>query len=126
MDYTIVYIISIVVFVGCLFYISTYLKKKNLLDPETIQFVSDTLSLSVSILSEMKLPQDDKIKLITTVITEALDYAKKNSISTDINEQKIIAKGYAGVLMGNFGIDLTESRRSIIENLIDLSLRELN
>jgi len=121
-DYTMIYILSFTILAIFLAFGITYLKKNNKIDNSTLEIVASTLNLSVSIISELNLNNETQIIKIGNNVIDSINYAK-DILKADNNEDLTnIAIAYALKLSEDQGIELTESRMNIIENLIKLSV----
>lgn len=123
MDYTILYTIIIIAVVMGLTYFVVYLKKNNIVTKEDLQVVEQIFNLTNSIISELDLKNEKKILQISQIVASSLDYAIKISGSeSDIDIiDEAIKQTYS--LCDDLQIELTESRKIIINQLIDLGLK---
>lgn len=123
MDYTMFYILGGVLFAVGLIYLVAYLRKNGYIKKEDLQVVSQILGLNIAILSELKLKNEKDIKLIANTIKNALDQVIK--LYEVIDPDKIRKETYEYVVkeLDSFGIELTDERKMIIEQLINLSIQ---
>lgn len=96
------------------------LKKDNVISGEDLLAVQQIFSLSVSIINELNLKNEDKILLISNVVLSALEYSSSVYIDPDKVAENALAKCYE--LCDELKIELTESRKLIIMQLINVSL----
>jgi len=123
-DTSMIYIICFVLLSISLIFGITYLKKNNKIDENTLEIVASTLGLSVLIISQLNLQNEDKDKIlkIGAIVVDSVNYAK-NILQADNNEDLTnIAIAYACKLSEDQGIELNDSRILIIENLVKLSV----
>ena len=120
MDYTMLYVLGIVFGVCALTYLVSYLRKNQIISTEDLSFVQQLFSLSVAIIDELDLKHEKKILQISNVVITALEYATSIS-STD---EEIIAKAIEKCheLCKDLGIELTEGRKLILEQLVTIGL----
>jgi len=122
MDYTILYILGFIFIAIFLIIGITYLKKNNKIDDNTLSTVASVLGLSVSVISELNLNNEEKILVIGNIVVDSVNYAR-DILKVDNNEDLAnIAIAYACKLCEDQGIELNDSRVIIIENLVKLSV----
>ena len=117
MDYTILYVLAAVILsLGIAFGVG-YLRKNNYITKEDLACASEILGLTSAIIMELNLKQEPMIKQITTIVTNSLSYAIAlyGENSENVIEESI---KYAEELCVEYGIELTENRKMIIEKLI--------
>jgi hypothetical protein len=124
MDYTILIVILIIAGLIGLTVLAVNLRKRNIVTADDLLFASNLLGLSISIINELNLQHEDKIKEISKVVTDAVNYVIGN-MKNDGNEVEL-AYLYALTLCSDLKIDLTEERKAIIRQLIELSFNKIN
>ena len=122
MDYNIIYVIGFsALAIGLVFGI-TYLKKNNQINENTLTIVANILGLSVSVISELNLNNEEKIVAIGSIVVDSVNYAR-DVLKVENNEDLAnIAIDYACKLCEDQGIEINESRINIITNLVKLSV----
>ena len=125
-DYTMIYILSFTILAIFLAFGITYLKKNNKIDNSTLEIVASTLNLSVSIISQLNLQNEEKIILIGNNVIDSINYAK-NILKADTTEDLVnISIAYACKLSEDQGVELNNDRITIIENLVKLSVNNVS
>ena len=119
MDYSLLYGIIIAVLMGVISYLIT---KKITVNKDELQIVQQIFKLSTGIIDELNLKHEDKILQISQIIDSGITFA----IVMDDTNQKEIVKKYTFEQCKLFGIELTEQRINIIEQLIDIGLDLVN
>lgn len=119
-DYTIFWILGIVIAVVGLVFGVAYLQKNNLISKENLLFVSTILGIGVEVLDEMNLKNEKDILKISSIIQDSLNFAVGMFDNTDDTYNK--ACEYAFNLCEQASIELTDNRKNIIEQLIKMSL----
>lgn len=117
MDYTILYVLAAVILsLGIAFSVS-YLRKNNYISTDDLKFASEILGLTSAIIMELNLKQEPEIKKLTSIITNSLSYsvALYGENGENVIDESI---KYAEDLCADYGIELTENRKMIIEKLI--------
>ena len=99
MDYNIIYVIGFsALAIGLVFGI-TYLKKNNQINENTLTIVANILGLSVSVISELNLNNEEKIVSIGNIVVNSVNYAR-DILKVENNEDLAnIAIAYACKLM---------------------------
>lgn len=115
MDYSLLYGIVIA---GLMAVISYLLTKKITISKNELQIVQQIFKLSTEIIDQLNLKNEDKILQISQIIDSGITFA----IVLDDTNQKEIVKKYTFEQCKLFGIELTEQRINIIEQLIDIGL----
>ena len=115
MDYSLLYGIIIAGLMGVISYLIT---KKITVNKNDLQIVQQIFKLSTAIVDELNLKSEDKILQISQIIDSGITFA----IVLDDTNQKEIVKKYTFEQCKLFGIELTEQRINIIEQLIDIGL----
>ena len=119
MDYSLLYGIIIAGLMGVISYLIT---KKITVNKNELQIVQQIFKLSTGIIDELNLKHEDKILQISQIIDSGITFA----IVLDDTNQKEIVKKYTFEQCKLFGIELTEQRINIIEQLIDIGLDLVN
>ena len=119
MDYSLLYGIIIAGLMGVISYLIT---KKITVNKNELQIVQQIFKLSTGIIDELNLKHEDKILQISQIIDSGITFA----IVLDDANQKEIVKKYTYEQCKLFGIELTEKRKEIIEQLIDIGLDLVN
>lgn len=119
MDYSLLYAIIIAGLMGVISYLIT---KKITVNKNELQIVQQIFKLSTGIIDELNLKHEDKILQISQIIDSGITFA----IVLDDTNQKEIVKKYTYEQCKLFGIELTEKRKEIIEQLIDIGLDLVN
>jgi hypothetical protein len=117
MDYSILFVlVAVVLSLGLAFGVS-YLRRNNYITSEDLKFASEILGLTSAIIMELNLKQETEIKKLTSIITNSLSYsiALYGENGENVIEESI---KYAEELSVDYGIELTENRRMIIEKLV--------
>lgn len=120
MDLTMIYILIIVSSVVILTFVVNKLRTKNIISNEDLLIVSQIFSLSLSLIDELNLKNESKILQISNIVLGALDYANNLFISPEMVAEKALEKCYE--LCKELNITVTESRRLIIIQLINIAL----
>lgn len=115
MDYSLLYAIIIA---GLMAVISYLLTKKITISKNELQIVQQIFKLSTEIIDQLNLKNEDKILQISQIIDSGITFA----IVLDDENQKEMVKRYTFEQCKLFGIELTEQRINIIEQLIDIGL----
>lgn len=127
MDYTIFYVIGIVVFIGGITYGIRYAKKNKLIDENDIALVKDLLGITNEIVDELNLKQEEKLMTINNVILESVIFAEK---AYKDEKDKVAMYGaaleYAKNLCKAYSIEITENRAKILDTLISIAIEERN
>jgi hypothetical protein len=122
MDLTIIYVLLIIIIVIGLSWLSKYLKDNDIVDSEDLLFAMTILDLSMKIIDELNLKDEDKIKDIAEIVKESVDYINK-SMSEEADKE-VWAIDYAYKLCEEMDIELTDNRKEIIIQLIGLQLKK--
>ena len=115
MDYSLLYGIIIAALMAVISYLLT---KKITISKNELQIVQQIFKLSTGIIDELNLKNEDKILQISQIIDSGITFA----IVLDDENQKEMVKRYTFEQCKLFGIELTEQRINIIEQLIDIGL----
>ena len=119
MDYSLLYGIVIAALMGVISYLIT---KKITVNKDELQIVQQIFKLSTGIIDELNLKHEDKILQISQIIDSGITFA---IVLTDENQKEMVKK-YTYEQCKLFGIELTEQRINIIEQLIDIGLDLVN
>jgi hypothetical protein len=120
MDLTILYVILIIAFVIGLSFLSKYIKSKNIVSSDDMMFAMQVLKLSVEIVDQLNLKNEEKIKSIAQIVIDSVAYAIENM--KDSKDIQSLAVEHAYEMCNNFNIELTDERKNIINQLISLLL----
>lgn len=122
MDTTILYVILAVGITFGVAYLVSYLRRKNLLKQEDLMFAIKALDLSLKVVSEMRLDKESEIKFISQAVIDSLEFGiSLYDTEEDVKEN---ALEYAYELCNSFNIELTENRKDIIKELIEITFNE--
>jgi hypothetical protein len=124
MDYTILYAILILIGTVLVIYGTLYLKKRVMVSQEDLQFVSNTLNLSLAIIDELDLSKEKEIKNIGAIVFGGLNMAIGLYGTEDRDKVILMGKDLCFKLAEDQGIQLTENRKVIIVNLLELALNQ--
>lgn len=116
MDYSIIYILIAVVFTIGILTLKSFLTKKNIIKNEDLLFTAKILNLTVALIDELDLPKEKLIKDIGKIVYDALAFTSARYSTKD--EVIVNAVEYAYDLCLKFDIELTDSRRDIIRELV--------
>ena len=119
MDYSLIYGIIIA---GLMAVVSYLLTKKITVSKNELQIVQQIFNLSANLIDELNLKNEDKILQISQIIDSGITFA----IVLDDGNQKEMVKRYAIEQCNLFGIELTENRKQLIDQLIDIGLDLIN
>lgn len=120
MDMTMIYCLIMVVGVVLLTYIVSKLRKSNVISTEDLNFVQHLFNISMLLIDELNLKNEDKILQISNVVLIALEYATAIASGTENVSEIAIKKCYD--LCKELGIELTDNRKLILNQLIQLGL----
>lgn len=123
MDYSILWTLGIIAIVISFIFGVLYLKRKGVVSESDIKTVADMLGLSLAILNELDLKQENEIKKIGEFVFIGLNSAI-GLYSLEGNKDKIIllAKNLVFELCSKSGLEVTDNRRVIVEKLVELGL----
>ena len=119
MDFTIIYIILIVALTIGLILVGKYVREKQIIKSEDLTFAVSVLQLSTAIVSELKLDKEKEIKTISQIVVSAVTFVNNSTNVSDINQT---ALDYALNLCVELKLEVTDERKTIIKQLIDLTL----
>lgn len=119
MDYSLIYGIIIAGLMGVISYLLT---KKITINKNELAIVQQIFNLSASLIDELNLKNEDKILQISQIVDSGITFA---IVLTDENQKEIVKK-YTYEQCELFGIELTENRKQIIEQLTDIGLDLIN
>lgn len=121
-DYTVFYVLgAIILSLGLVFGVS-YLRTKKIVNTDDLKIVSNLLSLSTIIIQEMGLVHEPEIVKISNIIVLSLE--NTIGIVKLKDKEKIIeqSKIFTYQLCEKNNIELTDSRKEIINQLIQMVL----
>ena len=103
-----------------------YLQRKNLISSEDIQIVAAMFELSVDIIDELNLKEEEHILIIAKTVESSLRYAAQLSME-DLSEGEMEEASflYAQGFLQGIGIETNEHRERIMRGLIDIGLNEI-
>lgn len=119
-DMTIIYVIGIIIGVVGMVFGVAYLRKNNYVKESDLVFVSTLLGIGIEILNEMNLDKEKEILKIGSIVQDSINFAI--GLFEDTEDVYIKACEYAYNLCEQAGIEVTDSRRNIIQQLIKLGL----
>ena len=119
MDLSLLYGVIIAILMAVVSYLLT---KKIAVNKNELAIVQQIFNLSTNLVDELNLKNEDKILQISQIIDSGITFA----IVLDDENQKEIVKKYTYEQCELFGIELTENRKQIIEQLIDIGLDLIN
>ena len=122
MDTTILYVILAIGIAFGVAYLVSYLRRKNLLKQEDLLFAIRALDLSSKVVSEMRLNKEKEIKTISQIVIDSLEFGI--SLYNTEEDVKDNALKYAYELCNTFDIELTDNRKEIIKELIEITFNE--
>jgi hypothetical protein len=122
MDTTILYVLLSVGIAFGVAYLVSYLRRKNLLKQEDLMFAIKALDLSSKVVSEMRLDKEKEIKTISQIVIDSLEFGV--SLYNTEEDVKDNAIEYAYELCNSFDIELTDNRKEIIKELIEITFNE--
>lgn len=100
-----------------------YLVKKNYINTKDLETIKSIFGLSTAIIDELNLKAEDKIMQISQIVLSSLDFAIV--ISNNNDEIKDAALRQALQLCVDFKIEMTDSRKLIIEQLISIGIENI-
>ena len=122
MDTTILYVILAIGIAFGVAYLVSYLRRKNLLKQEDLMFAVKALDLSLKVVSEMRLDKESQIKKISQIVIDSLEFGiSLYNTEEDVKENAV---EYAYELCNTFDIELTDNRKEIIRELIEITFNE--
>jgi len=121
MDYTILYLLGLVLTVVLITILAKTLRSKNIIQSEDLEIAMALLDLTSDITEELQLGKEKKLKTLTNIVITTVDYVK-NSITEVSKEQ---ALEYAKELCEELQLELSPKREEILSRLLDLSLSKL-
>lgn len=122
MDTSILYVFLAIGIAFGLTWLISYMRRKELLKQEDLMFAIQALDLSLKIVSEMRLDKEDKIKQISQIVIDSLEFGI--SLYNTEEDVKANALEYAYELCNTFDIELTDNRKEIIKELIEITFNE--
>ena len=100
-----------------------YLVKKNYINTKDLETIKSIFGSSTAIIDELNLKAEDKIMQISQIVLSSLDFAIV--ISNNNDEIKDAALRQALQLCADFKIEMTDSRKLIIEQLIAIGIENI-
>ena len=100
-----------------------YIVKKQYITTEDLEIIKNVFKLSSSIIDELNLKQEKDIMRISEIVISSLDFAIV--ISNDDSQIKEAAYNQACQLCNDFKIELSESRQTIIKQLIEIGIENI-
>ena len=122
MDTTILYIILAVGIAFGVAYLVSYLRRKNLLKQEDLKFATKALNLTMTMVDELNLKHETEVKQISQIVIDSLEFGV--SLYNTEEDVKENALEYAYELCNSFNIELTDNRKEIIKELIEITFNE--
>lgn len=101
----------------------SWMRKKGYVNSEDLNFVASLFSITIQIIEELNLQNEDKIKEIGEVVYDSLQFAA--AIMDDdmtLEEVENYAYNYSIEVCESLEIEMTDQRRSIIRALIELGI----
>ena len=122
MDTSILYVILAIGIAFGVAYLVSYLRRKNLLKQEDLMFAVKALDLSLKVVSEMRLDKESQIKKISQIVIYSLEFGiSLYNTEEDVKENAV---EYAYDLCLSFDIELTDNRKEMIQELIEITFNE--
>jgi hypothetical protein len=121
-DMDLLIIIGILLGLGGIIFFTIINKKKNWIDTDDVLFVAKVFNLSMDIIKELNLKEEEKIKLIGDIVSDTLFYAESIMDEIDYDEMLDLSIKYALELCEKFDIEITEERIRIITTLFEFGL----
>lgn len=120
MDYSILYLIGMIVFVVALGVFTRKLAFKQIITNEQLLFVAKAFDLTINLIDELNLKNEKKILEIADVVNDSIEFAI--AINTDPTTMETEAYKHAIELANVFELELTENRINIMTSLINIGL----
>lgn len=119
MDTSIFYVLLSVGIAFGLTWLLSYMRKNKIFEQEDLLRAIKILDLNLRIVSELRLDKEKEILQISQIVIDALEYG----IDYYNNPDDVIenANNYALELCAVFGIEMTDSRREILWELINIT-----
>jgi hypothetical protein len=121
-DMDLLIIIGILLGLGGIIFFTIINKEKNWIDTDDVLFVAKVFNLSMDIIKELNLKEEEKIKLIGDIVSDTLFYAESIMDEIDYDEMLDLSIKYALELCEKFDIEITEERIRIITTLFEFGL----
>ena len=122
MDTSILYVFLAIGIAFGLTWLISYMRRKELLKQEDLMFAIKALGLSLKVVSEMRLDKEKEIKIISQIVIDSLEFGV--SLYDTEEDVKDNAIKYAYELCNSFEIELTDNRKEIIKELIEITFNE--
>ena len=119
MDTSMFYVLLSVGIAFGLTWLLSYMRKNKIFEQEDLLRAIKILDLNLRIVSELRLDKEKEILQISQIVIDALEYG----IDYYNNPDDVIenANNYALELCAVFGIEMTDSRREILWELINIT-----
>lgn len=126
MDYGFVYALVLVTIIIAGAAGIYHVKKGKLTTEDELKIVENVFDLTTSIIDELNLPSEKAILRIAQIVRSALDYAIA-TIGDHVTEAEVkeASKQYAFDLCEQFNLELTDTRKLIIGQLINAGLSSI-
>lgn len=118
MDYNLLILLGIIIATVGLVFLIKFLKKKDIVDESSIETTSDILKIASLLIEELKIKDEDKIILITTIIVDGLNRSIDIMRMKDIEGIKVYVADYVFAQLLRLNIEVTENRKLLIEMII--------
>lgn len=121
-DYSTMYLIIIVIAVIGVAFLIKLLKNKNIITNDDLTIILQAFKLTTDVINELNLNKETNLQEISDIVITSLQYASK--ISSDVTKESIISDATTNAfdLCTKAGIVLTDSRKNIITQLINLGI----
>ena len=119
MDFTILIILCLIALAIALPLGVKFLSDKKLINSQSLTFAINLFKISASMVSELNLAQEPLIDKLTSAILLSLNYCCDMEVSED---RENLAINYCIELCGQMGIEMTDGRLEIIQQLITLGM----
>ena len=125
MDYTVFYVIGFAMFSVGLVFLTSYLRRNNLIKSADLVFAISVLNLTVEVISELKLEKEKEVRSIAEIVVDSLQFA---SVTENLTREETISMAYdhAVDLCLSFNIELNERRKNIIMQLLIFTFNNLD
>ena len=119
MDTSIFYVLLSVGIALGLTWLLSYIRKNKIFEQEDLLRAIKLLDLNLRVVSELRLDKEEEVLQISQIVIDALEYG----INYYNNPDDVIknANDYALELCAILGIEMTESRREILWELINIT-----
>lgn len=126
MDYTILIIIGILAGLMGLALGIGWLRRKGYIIPEDLYLVMKAFDLTIQVVDELNLDKEEEIKKVADLVSLSLHYAYEVVDSENQEPDYIftIAKNYLDKFAEELGLEMTSSRREIVEGLLMVAIEK--